>query len=367
MKRIFIIVFTLILAIGSLTITVSAVDGELSMDEYAVESLTKYIKADASLDSAYLSNAMTIYNFDDPASCKTAYFAISDDQIAGMLTVVEYSGKYYSSYVLDAPDEIKTAFSTSTPFALGYVKDQLVIITQSEITVLSANRNNETVSFDDLSVVSFEYTRLCKTDTKISASPVQTRAIMYTKFHNVRRVMNVGPRCWAAAVSSIGNYYRNTSYTTLSMVDACRPYDYSEEPIGTMKWYRIAYQNVLGMNISVRGSDGYGSAPLTSNEIYGNLYTYGPFQISMGGLDSDGSIVGHALVFSGIMAENSESYPIQYGAYYYIIDPNTYEDSPVVCYVNQDIMQDGSRFAYVPPYTNSILYNNWYRTIIVMP
>lgn len=367
MKRIIILIFTLVLALSSLTITVSAIDDELSMDEYAIESLTKYIIADKSLDSAYLSSSMTIYNFEDPASCKTAYFTISSDQIIGMLTVVEYNGKYYSSYVLDAPNEIKTAFSASTPFALGYVKDQLVIITQSEIASLSANQNNETISFNDISADSFEYTRLCKTGTKISSSPVQTRATMYISIHDVRRVSNDGPRCWAAAVSSIGNYHRNTNYTARTLIDACRPYDYSEEPVGTAKWYNIAYQNVLNMNISIKGAGGYGSAPLTSNEIYGNLYTYGPFQIDVSRRKTDGSTASHALVISGIIAENSESYPIQYGAHYYIVDPNSGTDSPIICNVNHDIMQDGSKFVYVPPYSPDRVYNNWFRTVIVMP
>lgn len=195
MKKIIIFLLTLVLTLSSLTITALAVDDGLSMDEYAVESLKKYIMTDPFLDSAYLSNSMTIYNFEDSTCCKTAYFTISNDQIVGMLTVVEYDGKYYSTYALEAPNEIKTAFSTSTPFALGYIGNQFAIITQSEITILTANSDNETITFNDLSAASFEYTSLQKTDTIIADSPIQTRATMYMRIHNVRRVPNEGSRC----------------------------------------------------------------------------------------------------------------------------------------------------------------------------
>lgn len=121
------------------------------------------------------------------------------------------------------------------------------------------------------------------------------------------------------------------------------------------------------MNLNIKGVDGFGIAPLTSNEIYGNLYTYGPFQISVSRIKPDGSSVSHALVISGIWAENSESYPVQYGAHYYIIDPNNPTDSAIICNVNYDVMQDGSKFVYVPPYNTDRVYNNWFRTIIVMP
>lgn len=192
MKRTLIFILTLALALSSLTVTALAVDYGLSMDEYEIDPLKKYIMADPHLVSAYLSNSVTIYNFEDSTCSKTAYFTISNDKIVGMLTVVEYEGEYYSSYALEAPTEIKTAFSTSTPFALGYINDQLAIITQSEITLLSANPDSKTDTFNELNTASVTYTTLIKTDTIIADSPM--RATMYMRIHDVRRVPNEGSR-----------------------------------------------------------------------------------------------------------------------------------------------------------------------------
>lgn len=319
--------------------------------------------ADPHLVSAYLSNSVTIYNFEDSTCSKTAYFTISNDKIVGMLTVVEYEGEYYSSYALEAPTEIKTAFSTSTPFALGYINDQLAIITQSEITLLSANPDSKTDTFNELNTASVTYTTLIKTDTIIADSPM--RATMYMRIHDVRRVPNEGSRCWAAAVASIGNYHRYTNYTTSTLIAECMRYQTQQTgaPKGNATWYTIAYRNIFDMNLNIKGVDGFGIAPLTSNEIYGNLYTYGPFQISVSRIKPDGSSVSHVLVISGIWAENSESYPIQY----YIIDPNNPTESAVICNVNYDVMQNVSNFVYVPPYSPDRIDNDWYRTIIVMP
>lgn len=363
MKRIMCIMLVIVLGL-SLPLTVFATTSEFeSVDDFAIRQMTRYINASYSGSNVVtISEAMEIFDYDTNAYLSSAYFAISDDNIVGMLIVTGHRNEYVSSYILEPYSEILHAYKSGLAFALISYSGELIIKINDDLSILTSNANNVDLSAYELTNLSIEATKIINTESRITIFP-QSRSTIMIRIYDVPYVANISVNgaglCWAATVASMSNYYKNTSYSALDVYNICSN-NYSGTPAGNDYWYNMAY-SLLDMTISIDSSS---SASLTYNQIYGNLVTYGPIQIGLRRTDSLGNTHGHAIVISGIQVFQDTAYnPSNYYSIYYIRDSNNESE---VCYiVDYDAMTDGDLFEYIPPYDTSRCYDTWTRTIIV--
>ncbi len=360
MKRILSIVLAVFL-LFSVYVNILATDVSLSIDEVSIKHMTRYINASYNGDASItISEPITVFDVNSNSTSGLVYFAISNNSIIGMLTMKYIDGKYYSSYS-EPYSELIAIYENNQSFALITYSGELLLKTNAELSILTANANGISLDSAVSNCQNIELTHISDSEILITIYP-QTRATIMTRIYDVPFVENysdnVSGLCWAATVASMSNFYKNTNYSASDIYNICDE-AYSGTPAGNDTWYPRAYGE-LGMTIDMNVS----SPALTYSQIYGNLVTYGPIQIGLRRTTASGTYKYHALIISGIQVFQDTIYdPSNYYAIYHFRDSN--EINEISCIVDYDAMTDGSLFKYVPPYDESRCYDTWKRTIIV--
>lgn len=362
MKKVLCIALSVLMVL-SLSINICAANSTNdSIEDFALNTMVKYVNASyTGNDVVTISEAIDIYNCGTNSVLSYTYFAISDNDIIGMLVATEQNGKYVSSYIPQPYSELLNVYKNGEEFALISYHDEIILKTHDGMSILTSNYNNVDLNSSDLSALNVKMGKIIDSETVITIYP-KSRSTLMIKLYDVPIVSNDtyngSGLCWAASVASMSNYYHNTSYTARDIYNLCEA-NYSGTPAGNNTWYNRAY-SLLNMSVSINTS----SPALTYNQIYGNLVTYGPIQIGLKRVDSDGVSHAHAIIISGIQVfQDTANNPSNYYAIYYIIDSNL--DTEINYIVDYDAMCDGELFEYIPCYAETRCYDTWVRTITV--
>lgn len=298
-----------------------------------------------------ISNPIILYNLEATGNDKTAYFAISNNSIIGMLIIDEVQNEYVSSYVQLNNPELNSIYASASQVAFVLKNECLVYITSQGANVLLGNNDVSLSDFNISNSSDYTFTNIINTNNVLQIANINSRSILLDRRLNVTPVSNytlngVG-LCWAAAVAENVNYMCGTYYTALGIYNLCQSY-FGGTPQGDDLWYLRAY-GLCGINISITYS------PINYSQIYGLLSNNTPIQVDMSRIDENNQLIGHAFVISGITVVDMPSTH----AYYYISDPN---ESSIVCVeVSYSAMINGDYFYYAAPYGRT--YTNWERTI----
>lgn len=329
-----------------------------NMDIYAKQVLEKYvIEIHPEVVNAYISNPITVYNINENAS-HTVYFALSDTDVLGILSVSLYEGQYISSYAHNVSECIKNAYKNQTSISLIVSGEKTCVKIGN--TVYKAFGNNKIVTIPAINARNLN-SSIIQPKEVLSLASSRAMNLLFHRYLNVQHVANSGPKCWAACVAMVVNYLNGVNLSTEDVYNTCveayKNID-TELPIGTMKWYERAFE-LYGWTASSTITN----PSLTANQIYGSLFNNKPIIFDMQRIVTGTSANDpvHAMVLFGITGYIDTS-TFQNSAFYYVYEPN--DDTVISLYTDDNVFHNGNNL--VVPVASGYVYTIWYRTTLVL-
>ncbi len=242
-----------------------------NMDIYAKQVLEKYvIEIHPEVVNAYISNPITVYNIDENAS-HTVYFALSDSDVLGILSVSLYEGQYISSYAHNVSECIKNAYKNQTSISLIVSGEKTCVKIGN--TVYKAFGNNKTVTIPAINARNLN-SSIIQPKEVLSLTSSRAMNVLFHRYLDIPIVESPDglPYCWAACVAMNVNYLKGYNLTA----------------IGAYNAYTLTYGANLTSNMVERYYNAYSYYdlypainqyyPLTAYQIYGSLFNDKPVQ-----------------------------------------------------------------------------------------
>jgi hypothetical protein len=269
------------------------------------------------------------------------FFITNNASYIGQLAVTYNNGSFNSSFMFDNDGYINNILSTNTPFAIVAHEDDLIIKTAQTSKMLTVGELPKEIS----TYSSVEYSSVNFVAVDISTTTRELPTEEYYVSLAVPQVdndsVNGNGLCWAAAVASVSNYRKNTSYEAMDIYDALNEL-YSGTPAGTPTWYSRAYSYC---NMSYTYTN-----PMEFVDLYDALDTKDRPVIFRVRRTENGSYIGHAVVLRYLCGGN------EYTTYGFV-DPNKTNTVYVDFY---SPTCDPDEFEY---YNGSRTYPDWIASI----
>jgi len=350
LKKILSITICLVFTFVLFTTTVSAEENKQTTQTTITSEKTAYIDSilkeylllekHTPSDDYYISNSYQInyFNSNTVDNATEIYFVFKDNDVIGMLNVGYNNNEYTSKYSRISNDVVSTLFAEKTPFALGYVSDDLYVYYNNQLVPLL---NNATTDID-MSVKSISTKSVIKernySFTQIRSSALFNKVLNVTHVDNALNPYTGDGLCWAACVAMKANYQNNYSSPLIAVgvLQLLRSKYESRYgmPVGTMVWVQRAYDY---FNINSNGS----MSGLTASQVSSIINNNKPIQIHLqGNLVSNGTSVSHAVLIIGCTIFSDH-------AIYIIDDPNLPERQYQS--VSSTAMTNPNAFLYYAP------------------
>ena len=328
--------------------TAIAMDNEANpthnINEYVNSVLKEYLVLQDyySFANIYISNSFNVYDFgnNSTVSDRNVYFIFDNDDVIGMLTVVNNQNDFGSKYSVISNSFLSELYTNQSELAIGYENEYLFAVSNGEYYSF-LNNTNLSVSVNSLTVD----TQVLKKARAYNAV-IPRDTILFDKQLSVNHVSNANNPttgaglCWAACVAMKVNYqtYRTAQLNSIGVYQLLKS-KYGGNPIGNMTWYKRAYPY---FNVSCT----YLTRGLGTGEVSDIINLNIPIQI---GLSTDDS--AHAVLIVGCRIYSNH-------AIYSINDPN----DPEVQYqdVTYNAMSNPDYFVY---YANTKTYTSWNKSI----
>lgn len=335
--------------------TVSQVSDEKERNAYIANVLPQYLIVDGNelpKDAVVsISDPIQVINNTDDQS--RVYLIMVDDQYYAKLIVTSSNGKYYSSFMFDENKTVNMLYQAKTPFALAYVNDELMIVTEDGYESFYHNNTvNNLIDTSRLEIKLKEHQWSVVDVAEVCASQSQRSVSEYSVSLSIPYVANNFSYddegiCWAAGIAAVSNYLNGTNYTAFSLYNRLIQ-NYEGNPDGTHDWYLRGYA--------------YCNIPVISQGECSDIMDYYEFleagiPVQMAIHHTTETNEGHAIVLRSFEGGNEEvrlgfmdpntpavQYAIyEYDAYgnidainefYYPYDEGTYKDIRRIYYLN---------------------------------
>lgn len=270
------------------------------------------------------------------------FFITNNGSYIGQLAVTYGNGSFHSSFMFDSDEYIDTILSTNTPFTVVAYEDDLVIKTAQDSKMLTVGELPDEIN--TYSVVEYYSVDFVTVDIENAATrelPSEEYYVSLAVPQVDNDTVNGEGLCWAAAVASVSNYRKDTSYDAMDIYDALDEL-YSGTPAGTPTWYSRAYSYC---NMSYTYTN-----PMEFVDLYDALDSKDRPVIFRVRRSENGSYIGHAVVLRYLCGGN------EYTTYGFV-DPNKTNTVYVDFY---SPTCDPDEFEY---YNGSRTYPDWIASI----
>lgn len=352
MKKTYRLLATLLLFVTVFSFTVPAHAlsannaAELTIDYYTyIETvLPRYLSTENTIDYGEVKVSDPIEIIDGSEEYGRMFFVTNNGSYIGQLAVTYSNGTFHSSFMFDSDEYINNILSANIPFSIMAYEDDLVIKTSQDSKMLTVGELPNDIS--TYSSIEYSSVNFMSVDVEVGAS--NARELPTEEYYVSLPVPQVDNDsvdgvglCWAAAVASVSNYRKGTSYDAMDIYDALNGL-YIGTPAGNPTWYSRAY-SYCNMTYTYTN-------PMEFVDLYDALDSKDRPVIFRVRRSENGSYIGHAVVLRYLCGGN------EYTTYGFV-DPNK-ENTVYVDFYSPTC--DPDEFEY---YNGSKTYPEWIASI----
>lgn len=352
MKKTYRLIASLLLFVTVFSFTVpanavsarDAVDTSIDYYDYIETVLPRYLSTENAVKYGEIEVSDPIEIVNGAEEHGRMFFVTNNGSYIGQLAVAYSEGSFHSSFMFDSDEYIDAILSENTPFAIVAYEDDLVIKTAQDSKMLTVGELPDEIN--TYSIVRYSSVDFVAVDVDVETNaarelPSEEYYVSLAVPQVDNDTVNGVGLCWAAAVASVSNYRKDTSYDAMDIYNALDGL-YSGTPAGNETWYSRAYSYC---NMSYTYTD-----PMEFVDLYDALDSKDRPVIFRVRRSENGSYIGHAVVLRYLCGGN------EYTTYGFV-DPNKTNTVYVDFY---SPTCDPAEFEY---YNGSRTYPDWVASI----
>lgn len=307
--------------------------------DYIADVIPLYLlsaEQDINPDAIYTTQGYSVQNLDNTSSI---YFLFENDRYFGRLIVDQIDGSYCSSFMFDENETIESLVASKTPFLLLMPAEETLLAVWNEGYDVIGDTYETDIDIHILpnAVEADSYLNpiqpcLTQVESAVVAHPnidTSNDSVSLNVDYVENKTSDAGAGlCWAASIAAISNFRKGTNWGAYPLYSALKS-SYDTEPIGTMTWYKRAFEY-----LNMTYASAYGVP--TWQMVYNTLNISRPIMMTVERTES-GSTYAHAIVCTSFIG--GDGYAV-----FGFMDPN-HSDTQFVTF--SDSTLNMSNFTYV--------------------